>query len=290
MEKFLSGPVHNSGTGSRAAATEPRLAELAILLSVTTRFLLFLVLLSAAFCQAQVLAPTGTLRAVFLQSNPVQGRIDDKTGAVTGLANDLTRELGRQLGVPVSVKGVANAKAVIENIRDHKAEIGFLAFDPTRAVDVDFSDVYALSWSSYLVPVDSPIHSLADVDKKGIRVGAVKNDSPELYLSRNLKNAELKPYDAQSEPDIVRLLGTGEIDAWAANRQRLIEIAAQRLDMRVLPDNFFAVRQAIVAAKGDKAALDRLNRFLAAARDSGLIQKSIDNAGLKGSVDVAPAR
>ena len=255
-----------------------------------TRFRLFLFLLSAAVCHAQSLAPTGTLRAVFLQSNPVQGRIDAKTGAVTGLANDLTRELGRQLGVPVSVKGVVNAKAVIESIRDHKADIGFLAFDATRAVDVDFSDVYALSWSSYLVPVDSPIHNLADADRKGIRIGAVRNDSPELYLSRTLKNAELKPYDALGEPDIVRLLGTGEIDAWAANRQRLIEIAAQRLDMRVLPDNFFAVRQAIAVAKGDKASLDRLNRFLAEARDSGLIQKSIDSAGLKGAVDVASAR
>lgn len=264
--------------------------ELVILFSVTTRVCLFCLVLSVAASQALVLAPTGTLRAVFLESNPVQGRIDAKTGAVSGPANDLTRELGRQLGVPVSVKGVANAMAVIDSVKDHKADIGFLAFDPTRAVDVDFTDVYALSWSSYLVPVDSPIHAVADVDRTGIRVGGVKNDSPQLYLSRNLKNAELKPYDALGEPDIVRLLGTGEIDAWAANRQRLMEIAAQRLDMRVLPDNFFAVRQAMVVAKGDKAGLDRLNRFLAEARGAGLIQKSIDNAGLKGAVDVASAQ
>ncbi len=220
----------------------------------------------------------------------MQGRIDGKTGAVSGPANDLTRELGRQLGVPVSIKGVANAKAVIDAVKDHNADIGFLAFDPTRAVDVDFSDVYALSWSSYLVPVDSPLHAVADVDKKGIRIGAVKGDSPALYLSRNLKNAELKPYEALGEADIVRLLGTGEIDAWAANRQRLMEIAAARLDMRVLSDNFFAVRQAVVVAKGDKAGLERLNRFLSEARKAGLIQKSIDDAGLKGSVDVAPAQ
>jgi polar amino acid transport system substrate-binding protein len=251
---------------------------------------LILAVLGAVACQAQVLAPTGTLRAVFLESNPVQGRIDAKTGAVTGPANDLTRELGRQLGVPVSIKGVANARAVIDAVKDHKADIGFLAFDPTRAVDVDFSDVYALSWSSYLVPVDSPLHAVADVDKKGIRIGAAKGDSPALYLSRNLKDTELKAYDAPGEPDILRMLGTGEIDAWAANRQRLNEIAARRMDMRVLPGNFFAVRQAMVVAKGDKAGLERLNRFLAEAGESGLIRKSIDDAGLKGAVDVASAQ
>ena len=257
---------------------------------MTIRCRLLFAVLGAVACQAQVPAPTGTLRAVFLESNPVQGRIDAKTGAVTGPANDLTRELGRQLGVPVSIKGVANAKAVIDAVKDRKADIGFLAFDPSRAADVDFSDVYALSWSSYLVPVDSPLHAVADVDKKGIRIGAVKNDSPALYLSRTLMNAELKPYGALGGPDIVRLLGTGEVDAWAANRQRLMEIAAQRFDLRVLPDSFFAVRQAMVVAKGENAALERLNRFLAEARKSGLIQKSIDDAGLKGAVDVAPAQ
>jgi hypothetical protein len=66
---------------------------------------LFVVLFIAAGCNAQVLAPTGTLRAVFLQTNPVQGRVDAKTGAVSGPAVDLTRELGRQLGVPVSSRG-----------------------------------------------------------------------------------------------------------------------------------------------------------------------------------------
>jgi polar amino acid transport system substrate-binding protein len=265
-------------------------AEREIILSVKPRVCFLFAILSAAVCPAQILAPTGTLRAVFLKSNPVQGRIDPNTGAVTGPAADLTKELGRQLGVPVSVKGVANAKAVIDSVKDHQADIGFLAFDPTRAVDVEFSEVYALSWSSYLVPVDSAIHTLADVDGKGIRIGAVKNDSPELYLSRNLKNAGLKPYDAQGETDIVRLLRTGEIDAWAANRQRLNEIAARRTEVRVLPDNFFAVRQAIVVAKGDKAGIERLNKLLAGARADGLIQKSIENAGLKGAVDVASAQ
>jgi polar amino acid transport system substrate-binding protein len=247
-------------------------------------------LLSTRGSPAQVLAPMGTLRAVFLESNPVQGRIDANTGAVTGPAADLTTELGKQLRVPVSVRGVANAKAVIDSVKNHNADMGFLAFDPTRAVDVEFSEVYALSWSSYLVPAGSALHVVADADKKGIRIGAARNDSPQLYLSRNLKHAELKPFDAPGEPEILRLLKAGEIDAWAANRQRLNEIAARNDDVRVLSDNFFAVRQAIVVAKEDKAGLETVNRFLAEAKKSGLIQKSIEQAGLKGAVEVAAER
>jgi len=241
-------------------------------------------------CNAQLLAPTGTLRAVFLQTNPVQGRVDSKTGAVSGPAVDLTRELGRQLGVPVSIVGVPGARPLIDSVKNHTADIGFLAFDPTRATDVDFSQVYALSWSSYIVPVNSPLHAVADADRNGIRIGAATGDSPELYLSRNLKNAELKRYPSPPAEDVLRMLAAGEFDAWAANRQRLIEMAASNPNLRVLPDNYFAVQQAIVVPKGDRTVIENINRFLNDARASGLIRKAIDKAGLSGSVDVAPAR
>jgi len=248
----------------------------------------FLILFVVVVCRAQVLAPTGTLRAVFLQTNPVQGRVDAKTGAVAGPAVDLTRELGRQLGVPVSIVGVPGARALIDSVKNHTADIGFLAVDPTRAVDVDFSEVYALSWSSYLVPVDSPLHAVADADRKGIRIGAITGDSPELYLSRNLKNADLKQYVNLPNGEVLRMLASGEFDAWAANRQRLIEMAASAPGVRVLSDNYFAVKQAIVVPKGDRADLETINRFLNDAKSSGLIKKAIDRAGLTSSVDVAP--
>src|SRR5580658_402657 len=245
-------------------------------------------LLFGFVCSAQVLAPSGTLRAVFLQNNPVQGRVDPKTGEVSGPAADLTRELGRQLGVPVTITGVPGVRAVSDAVKNHMADIGFLAFDPTRAVEVDFSRVYSLSWSSYIVPVQSPLHAVADADRAGVRIGAATGDSPELYLSRNLKNAELKRYANPPAADVLRMLAAGEIDVWAANRQRLLEMAASAANLRVVPDNYFAVRQAIIVPKGDSAAVDAVNRFLDEARASGLIKKAIDSAGLTGAVDVAP--
>lgn len=242
----------------------------------------------AAAASGQGLAPTGTLRAVFLQNNPVQGRVEPKTGAVTGPAADLTFDFGRELGVAATIVGVPGVRELIDVLNTHQADIGFLAFDETRAKEVDFSRVYLLSWSGYIVRADSPLSKLEEVDRAGVRVGAARGDSPEIYLSKTLRNAVVKRYENPPAPEVIRLLTSGEIDAWAANRQRLIEMAASAPKLRVLLGNYTGVRQAIAVAKGNTAAVDAINRFLTKARDSGLIKTSIDRAGLQESAGVAP--
>src|SRR5262245_66461540 len=87
---------------------------------------------------ATALAPTGTLRAVFLGGNPVQGRVDAKTGESIGTVPDLARELARRLAVPVAIASEPNAAGVIAALSNGTADIGFLAYDEMRAAEVDF--------------------------------------------------------------------------------------------------------------------------------------------------------
>ena len=85
---------------------------------------------------ASVLAPTGTLRAVFLGSNPVHGREDPKTAVTTGPVPDLVAELARTLKVTPSILPAPDAAGVIAALKNGTADIGFLAFDETRAREV----------------------------------------------------------------------------------------------------------------------------------------------------------
>ena len=238
---------------------------------------------------AQQFAPTGTLRATFLGTNPVQGRVDSTTGAVSGPAEELTRELARRLGVPFTVTPAAGVRAVIDSIKNHTADIGFLAFDATRAVEVDFSQTYSLAFNTYMVPTNSSIRTVPDADRAGIRIGVAAGDAGELYLTRTLKLAELKRVPGGTMEEALRMLSAKEVDAYAANKQRLSEAAAHAPNVRVLDDNFFGVEQAIVVAKGDTASLNTVNRFIDDARASGLIRAAIDRAKLVG-VDVAPPK
>lgn len=247
-----------------------------------------LALLAALPLMAADLAPIGTLRATFLQDNPVQGKVDPVTGAVTGPVADLVKELARRLNVPYTILPAPSARAVMDNLKAHKADIGFLAYDAERATEVDFSRSYALMHSSYLVRADSKIQTSADADRAGVRVGAVKGQSQQFYISSNLKNAKVTVFDATPpQAELEKLILTGEIDAFGANRQRMVEAAAREPKLRVLPDDFLVAGQAIVVEKGDAARIGELNRFLDDVRASGFVKASLERAKLAG-VDAAP--
>lgn len=237
---------------------------------------------------AETTLPTGTLRASYIATNPVQASIDPKTGKTRGPGAAIARELARRLGVPVTITGVAGPAGVIDSIKKGEADIGFLAFDPQRAKEVDFSQPYALAQNTFLVREDSPLKSVGDIDRPGIRIGVTERDAGDLYLSRHLQAAEIKRNGTGNLNIVIPWLGDRTVDAYGTNRQRLTEIAMRNPGYRLLPDNFYGVEQSVVVAKGSTALLEDVNALLDEARRSGLIATAIEQAGLLG-VDVAPA-
>jgi polar amino acid transport system substrate-binding protein len=254
---------------------------------VQLQYVLFAALLALPPAAAD-LAPTGTLRAAFLATNPVQGRVDPRTGTVTGPVADLVRALARRAGVPFTIIPVPDAAAVIDHVKTHKADIGFLAYEAARAAEVDFSDPYARMGSAYAVRADSSLTSSADVDRAGLKIGAVKGQSQEIFVSGNVKNARIAVMpEMPANAALAAMLVNGELDAFAANRQRMEELARTSPRVRVLTDNFMTVGQAIVVERGEASRLVELNRFLADVRASGFVKASLDRAALAG-VEVAP--
>src|SRR6476660_4466291 len=100
--------------------------------------LLFLLGMGPAWANdlAKDLAPTGTLRATYIATNPVQASIDPVTKEVRGPAAEIARELGKRTGVPATVTGARGVEGVIESVKNGAADIGFVAFDPVRAEQV----------------------------------------------------------------------------------------------------------------------------------------------------------
>jgi polar amino acid transport system substrate-binding protein len=237
---------------------------------------------------ASPLAPTGTLRSSFIATNPVQGRVDPKSGQATGPAADLTRELARRLGVPFVVMPLPDAGAVLESVKGGKVDIGFLAVEADRATQVDFSDAYSSSGAAYAVRANAPFQKSSDVDRAGVTIGAVSGQAPEVYVRQHVKNAHVQSLGAvPPNAELGRMLLDGKVDAFAANRTRMEELVRDVAGLRVLPDDYMVTLQAIVVSKGKSTQLAEVNRFLADVRKSGFMQTSLERAKVAG-VKVAP--
>jgi len=243
-----------------------------------------LLLMPALDATAQAVAPTGTLRAAYLSSNPAQAVKDPQTGMSRGTAVDLTRELGRRLGVEVTLTGVQSPQNVIDAVRNGQADIGFVAYNPERAGPVQFSQAYM---QTFLVRGDSPIRSVADIDRPKQRIGAAKGDSVALYLARNLKQAVVVEITESSPDAATQTLLAGKLDAFGANRQRLTDAMRGTSGLRLLPDDLYGVEQTIIVPNGNPEVLKGVNQFIDDVRRSGFLRTAIERSGVVG-LSVAP--
>src|SRR5437762_12411972 len=135
------------------------------------------------------LAPGGTLRVGINFGNMVlaQGTPD----APRGITPDLARELGKRLGVPIEFIPFDAAGKTFAALKAGKLDIVFLAIEPVRAAEVEFTPPYVLIEGIYLVAKDSPLQTIADVDRDGLRIAANQDSAYDLFLTRTLKHANL---------------------------------------------------------------------------------------------------
>jgi polar amino acid transport system substrate-binding protein len=240
---------------------------------------------------AQELAPTGRLRVAFLGTNPVHARVDPKTGAIAGPVADLVQEIARRTGVPFALMPAPDAAGVIGHVQAGTADVGVLAYETARAREVDFAGPFAVMLSSYLVPAGSPITTLAEADRAGVTIGAVRGVTQEIHLSTHLAQARIRMYDAMPpQAELQRLLTTDALQAFGLNRQRGEDaVVASGGALRLVPGSFVDVEQSFVVKKGDRDKAAALDRLVAELRASGFVAAAIERAKLAG-VAVAPAR
>jgi polar amino acid transport system substrate-binding protein len=231
------------------------------------------------------LAPTGTLRVGINFGNALLAKKDAATGAEGGIAVDLARELARRLNVPMTIVPYTSAGAMASGASGGAWDVAFLAADPGRAGEIAFTAAYLEIDSTYLVPADSPIKTMADIDKPGVRIAVSEKSAYDLYLSRALMHATLVRIPGVDAS--VTMFFKDTLDALASLKPVLVDLADQHPGSRVLEGAFTSVRQAVGTPKGREAAAAYLRRFVEDAKRSGLVARAIQRNGIRG-VTVAP--
>jgi ABC-type amino acid transport substrate-binding protein len=109
---------------------------------------------------------------------------------------------------------------------------------------MEFTAPYMEVDNTYLVPVNSPIHTLADADRSGVRIGAGLESTTGLFLLRTIKHAQLVNGNA------TELLSTGKADIYAASRNLLLTVQERLSGYRLLDEGFDPVRHALALPRG----------------------------------------
>ena len=189
------------------------------------------------------LAPTGKLRVGINYGNPVLATRDRTSGQLSGVAVDLARELGRRTNLPVELVGFESAGKMVEGLQAAAWDVEFLAVDPGREQEINFTAPYIEIEGTYLLPPGSALVAIADVDREDVRVGVSSKSAYDLFLSRNLKHAQL--VRASSPEAAFDLILAGKVDALGGVRQHLVANTAKLPGSRVLDGRFMAIQQAL---------------------------------------------
>jgi polar amino acid transport system substrate-binding protein len=230
--------------------------------------------------EAKLLAPSGTLRVGVYPGSPTS-MVTDAAGTPHGLAYDLGGELAKRLGVPIDYVRFQRVADIVTAIHDGQVDFTVTNATPARASEVTFTQPVLAIELGFLVPANSPIGKVEDIDKPGVKIGVTKGSTSERTLPAKFKNATVVP--AESVKIAIAMFGSSEIDLYATNKPTLFEMSDQMPGAKILDGNWGAEHMAIAIPRGREDALPLLNRFVADEQSSGALDTIQRQAGLRGA-------
>lgn len=211
---------------------------------------------------------------------------DAKTGELRGVWAESARALAARIGVQLVLLEHPTPPAAVACLKVGACDLLFLPLDDRAAGVGDFSPPIFQFDYTLLVPAGSAIRTVADADRPGVRIAAVRNHASTNELSRQLKQAQL--VYAETPDPTFDLLRAGQAAAMASARNTLLVYSGRLPGSRVLDDRYGANINRMVVPKGMAGRLAYVSEFVEEAKASGLVQKAIDRAGPRGVAVASP--
>ncbi|ALL71253.1 amino acid ABC transporter substrate-binding protein, PAAT family (plasmid) [Paraburkholderia caribensis MBA4] len=230
--------------------------------------------------------PTGKVRASINLGNPILANKNAETGEPFGVSVDLARAFANKLGVELELVVFDAAGKSVQAVSEERADFGFFAVDPLRGETIAFTAPYVLIEGFYLVRDDSPVKTNADVDHAHNRVAVGKGSAYDLFLTRELKAAEI--VRAPTSPAVVQTFLEQNLEVAAGVKQQLEADAKKASGLRLLGERFMVIQQAMGTPKSrGQAAAAALHAFVEAMKASGFVADALARHGIAGA-SVAP--
>lgn len=233
----------------------------------------------------QQLAPQGVLRVGINMANflLVTGELAD--GSADGVSPDIARALARELGVEARMVPFKGPGELADALASDAWDIGNIANEAERAKTIRFSQAYCEIQATYMVPPNSPITTLEEVDREGVRIAVKDRAAYDLWLRENLQHAQL--VRAESIDGSFDLFVEQKLDVLAGLRPALTKQQESLAGSVILDGSFTAIQQSIGCKQGMPEAATFINDFVQRSITGGLVADSIKRHGVEGRLTVA---
>jgi polar amino acid transport system substrate-binding protein len=235
--------------------------------------------------EKQALAPTGKLRLGFLANNAVHATKDPASGELKGPAIDLGKELARRLGVPFEPVSYKTVTEMVGSVSKNEWDVISIGINPDRLKTMDFSAPYSQIEIGILVGKNSPVASIAELDRPGVRIAVLERGDSDILLTPKLKQATL--IRTQTIGASVEMVSSGRADATSALKTFLIPASEQVPGSRILDGRITVQDIAIGVPKGKDVSARYVAKFVDDLKASVFVKASIERSAVRGLM-VAP--
>ncbi|WP_395694591.1 ABC transporter substrate-binding protein [Nocardioides sp.] len=196
----------------------------------------------------------------------------------TGFDVDIVDEISQKLGVDVVIKDSsfdALQSGLALNSGQCDMAASAMTITPEREKNIGFSEGYYDSEQSLLVPADSSIASIDDLD--GVKVGVQKGTTGEAYANENASGASIVVFPSDGE--MYTALKAGQVQALLQDlpvnldHQNDPKAAGQ---FKVVETYDTGEKYGLAMKKTNTALIDAVNQALAEMKSNGDYQKIYD--------------
>ena len=230
------------------------------------------------------LAPKGYLRAAINLSNFLLVTGTDDQGNPEGVSPDLAKALANELNIEYKLIPFKRPGELADAVTDDVWDIGNIANESERAKSITFSHPYTLIESTFLVRESSKINLLQDVDKPGVRIAVAERSAYDLWLTENIKNAEL--IRAKSIDLSFKIFEDNSYEVLAGLKPRLIDDLKNTKNCKILPGAFTFIKQCIGSKPGNPEAEKFINNFIDKNTKNGFIESLLLKYNVLGKLSV----
>ena len=194
-------------------------------------------------------------------------------GSFEGIDVDIAGKIAEKLGLELVVDDM-DFGSVITSVQAGKEDIAMAGLTVTdeRKQNVDFTDSYATGVQVVIVPEDSDIKTIDDL--QGKLIGCQESTTGYIYCSDDYGEDMVTAFP--NGANAVQALLTGKIDAVVIDKQPAEAYVAQNKGLKILDTEYVTEDYAIAVSKDNTALRDAVNNALKELIDDGTVQSILD--------------